>query len=120
MRDARRAANVGSPPIHTVSRVGIVVLCLVLSGGLGWAQSAPPAIPQVAAWDVFANKGCAGCHRIRGFGTGNIGPDLGQITSGTGFIEIAAAMWNHETRMRGTMRTRACRGLGSPRKNSRT
>ena len=104
MSDARRASNAGSRPIDTVSRLGIVVLCLVLSGGLGWAQSAPPAIPQVSDWDVFASKGCAGCHRIRGFGTGTVGPDLGQITSGTGFIEIAAAMWNHEARMRGTMR----------------
>ena len=57
MSDARRASNAGSRPIDTVSRLGIVVLCLVLSGSLGWAQSAPPAIPQVSDWDVFAKQG---------------------------------------------------------------
>lgn len=120
MSDARRASNVGSRPINTVSRLGIVVLCLVLSGSLGWAQSPPPAVPQVSDWAVFASKGCAGCHRIRGFGDGTIGPDLGQITSGTGFIEIAAAMWNHGAQMRGTMRDQSVPWPRFTPRNSRT
>jgi mono/diheme cytochrome c family protein len=90
--------------LGTVSRAGILALWLLLPGSSASAQSAPPAPPPVSDWDVFASKGCAGCHRVRGFGDGTIGPDLGRIRSGTGFIEIAAAMWNHVAGMRATMR----------------
>ena len=85
----------------------VVVLCLLLFSSLSWAQVPPPAPTQVPDWEVFASKGCARCHRIRGFGEGTTGPDLGRIASGTGFIEIAAAMWNHEAEMRGAMRAEA-------------
>jgi hypothetical protein len=82
----------------------LVVLCVLLFSSLSSAQVPPPAPTQVPDWEVFANKGCAGCHRIRGFGEGTTGPDLGRIASGTGFIEIAAAMWNHEAQTRGEHR----------------
>jgi cytochrome c2 len=88
----------------TVSHLVLVVLVLLLPVTSG-ADTAPPAAPPVSDWDVFARKGCARCHRIRGIGEGTIGPDLGRIDSGTGFIEIAAVMWNHMSAMRAQMRT---------------
>jgi mono/diheme cytochrome c family protein len=106
-RRARRALNFRFRHLGPINRLGMIVLLLLLSGSSGSAQSgqpAPPATPLVSDWDVFASKGCAGCHRIRGIGNGTIGPDLGRIDSGTGFIEIAAAMWNHVAEMRAQMR----------------
>jgi len=104
---AWRASNGGSYRREPVSWLGVVGLCLLLFGSAEAGPSAPSAAPQVADWDVFASKGCAGCHRVRGLGDGTTGPDLGGITSGTGFIEIAAAMWNHVAQMRVAMRDRA-------------
>ena len=105
MIGARRASSVGSRRLDTVSRQGLLVLLFLLSASVGWAQSAPSTGPPVSDWDVFARKGCANCHRVGGYGTGTVGPDLGRIRSGTGFIEIAAAMWNHVAEMRAEMRT---------------
>ncbi len=104
MTGTRRAVNFRSRRLGTVSWLGILVLLLLLPGSSGAAQAAPPATPPVSDWDVFARKGCATCHRIRGIGDGTIGPDLGRIDSGTGFIDIAAAMWNHLAEMRVQMR----------------
>lgn len=104
MTGARRALSFRSRRLGTVSRLGMLVLLLLLPGSSGAAQAAPPATPPISDWDVFARKGCATCHRIRGIGDGTIGPDLGRIDSGTGFIDIAAAMWNHLAEMRVQMR----------------
>lgn len=57
-------------------------------------------------WAVFAGKGCARCHRVRGFGEGEAGPDLAHVRSGPGFFVIAAALWNHVSTMRLLMRER--------------
>jgi len=81
---------------------------LLVPGGAGWAQSAGPgpAAPSaavVADWDGFAAKGCTRCHRVRGIGDGDIGPDLGRLRSGTSFFDVAAAMWNHLPQMRQAM-----------------
>jgi mono/diheme cytochrome c family protein len=83
----------------------VLVLLLILPGGPGWSQPAvrAPAV-MLADWDVFAGKGCARCHRVRGLGDGATGPDLARLESGTGFFEIAAAMWNHLPRMRAATR----------------
>jgi len=53
---------------------------------------------------VFAEKGCANCHPVRGVG-GGAAPDLerGVATSMLGF---AAAMWNKAPAMTATMRSR--------------
>jgi mono/diheme cytochrome c family protein len=85
--------------------VALLVFWLLVPAALASAQSPRPAAapPQVSDWDVFARKGCARCHRIRGLGEGTVGPDLGRISSGTGFVEIAAAMWNHVAEMRAEM-----------------
>jgi len=101
---ARRALDFRAPRLAAVGRVGMLVLLLLLPDSSGWAQSPPPATPAVSDWDVFARKGCARCHRIRGIGDGTIGPDLGRVGSGSGFVEIAAAMWNHVAEMRVQMR----------------
>jgi len=62
-----------------------------------------PAWSMLAGWDVFAKKGCGGCHALRGVGPVT-GPDLGRLTSDTGFFDVGAAMWNHLPRMGETMR----------------
>ena len=97
--------------VKPTGRILAVVLLLILPGASAWAQSAAsgPAVSASAApaeWDVFANNGCATCHRVRGIGDGAPGPDLGNLRSGTGFFEIAAAMWNHLLRMRETARVK--------------
>ena len=92
-----------SRPAKTAGLIVVLVLPLLLPGVSGWAQSAPPqpaASVTPADWDVFAKDGCATCHRLQGIGDGAGGPDLGRLRSGTGFFEIAVAMWNHLPRMR--------------------
>lgn len=61
--------------------------------------------------EAFREKGCVGCHSVRGEG-GNVGPDLagsGRIRSE---MQFAAAMWNKEPAMRAAM---AVRGIDFPR-----
>lgn len=94
-----------SGPAKAAGRIVAFVFLLLLPGVSGWAQSAAPqpaASPSAtpADWDVFAMNGCATCHRLRGIGDGAGASDLGRIRSGTGFFEIAAAMWNHLPQMR--------------------
>jgi cytochrome c2 len=103
LRLPRTVEQIVSGPVSAAGRVAAFVLLLLLPGVSGWAQSATPkpvASATPADWDVFAKKGCATCHRVRGMGDGAGGSDLGRIRSGTGFFEIAAAMWNHLPRMR--------------------
>jgi mono/diheme cytochrome c family protein len=96
-----------SRPLSTVRGLAPVILSLLLTpSASGWAQPAalrPAAPAMLGDSDVFVKKGCARCHRVRGIGDGTAGPDLGRIGSGTGFFEIAAAMWNHLPRMRAKM-----------------
>ena len=88
-------------------RAGLALLILfLLAASAGSAQPVTPQPPLVSDWEIFARNGCAKCHKIRGIGEGTVGPDLGRIRSGTGFIEIAAAMWNHVPEMRARMRER--------------
>ncbi|HTO12590.1 MAG TPA: c-type cytochrome [Candidatus Binatia bacterium] len=82
-----------------------VVVGVVLGAAAAHAQApAPPTPPfapawgMLAGWDVFAKKGCGGCHALRGVGPVT-GPDLGRISSGTSFFDVGAAMWNHLPRM---------------------
>ena len=103
MIGSRRALSLPSRCLGPVA-LGVLVLVFLLPAGTGSAQAPQPATPPVSDWDVFAQKGCARCHRIRGLGDGTVGPDLGRLESGAGFIEIAAAMWNHLAEMRAQMR----------------
>lgn len=59
---------------------------------------------------LFAEKRCAECHTIGGKGPGP-GPDLGTLGAYASPIGIAAAMWNHGTRMSAAM---AARGIARP------
>lgn len=98
-----------SGPLSVAGWLMMLVLVMLAPGRAGWAQSAPPPAAPAAVpanWDVFARKGCATCHRIRGIGNGVGGPDLARISSGTGFFDIAAAMWNHVPQMRAKMLTK--------------
>jgi mono/diheme cytochrome c family protein len=85
----------------------VAALIVVTAAWAARAQApTPPFAPawgMLAGWDVFAKKGCGGCHALRGFGP-TTGPDLGRITSGTSFFAIGAAMWNHLPRMGERMR----------------
>jgi mono/diheme cytochrome c family protein len=110
LRLPRTLEQIVSGPVSAAGRVAAFVLLLLLPGVSGWAQSATPrpvasASAMPADWDVFAKKGCATCHRVRGMGDGAGGSDLGRIRSGTGFFEIAAAMWNHGPTLRADLTT---------------
>jgi mono/diheme cytochrome c family protein len=85
--------------------MGIVVLAIPPAVDAQQPPTSPfaPAWGMLAGWDVFAKKGCGGCHALRGFGP-ITGPDLGRTTSGTGFYDVGAAMWNHLPRMGEQMR----------------
>jgi mono/diheme cytochrome c family protein len=94
-------------------RVAIVASAFLIALGAGPATAQQPATTltqpfapgwgMLAGWDVFAKKGCGQCHALRGFGP-LTGPDLARITTGTGFFDIGAAMWNHLPRMGDRMR----------------
>jgi mono/diheme cytochrome c family protein len=93
-----------------LGRLTTVVLLALLALVCGWAPMPVPgpaaAAPTPSDWAVFAGKGCARCHRLRGFGEGAAGSDLAHVRSGPGFFVIAAALWNHVPDMRGPMRER--------------
>lgn len=55
--------------------------------------------------DVFAEKGCGGCHTVRGE-NGGIGPDLMKPALHKSITAIASRMWNHQPGMLEKMRER--------------
>ena len=97
--------------MSTLRRLMATVSLALLALVCGWVpiSVAGPAAaaPSPDDWDVFAGKGCARCHRVRGFGEGEAGPDLAHVRSGPGFFVIAAALWNHVSGMRAPMRERS-------------
>src|SRR5215470_17433889 len=98
-RRARHAATLGA-------------FLLLVSLGSASAQQPPqqPPLPfapdwaLLAGWDVYAKKGCGQCHGIRSSSEGRKAPDLARISSGTGFFDLGAAMWNHLPLMGAKMR----------------
>ena len=56
---------------------------------------------------VFGQKGCAGCHAVKGRGAGTIGPDLGRVARPRSFHDLSAALWNHLPAMASAMRKQA-------------
>ncbi len=52
---------------------------------------------------IFAQRGCAKCHAIRGEG-GGVGPDLGRLGLHKSVTEIAGLMWDHGPAMWARMR----------------
>jgi cytochrome c2 len=104
----RTTERCASSPLNAAGRLAALGL-LLLMPGVSWGarsaapEPAAPAAAMLGDWDVFAKKGCAGCHRVRGMGDGAAGPDLGHTGSG-GVFEIFAAMWNRLPEMRLGMR----------------
>ncbi|NIM51434.1 MAG: c-type cytochrome [Gemmatimonadales bacterium] len=70
----------------------------------------PPPNPN-AGRQLFASKGCSGCHGRDGSGTA-FGPDLRSATQRLRVSEIAGALWNHASQMAQVMRAR---GITFPR-----
>jgi cytochrome c2 len=64
-----------------------------------------PANPR-AGRGLFASKGCAQCHAVRGEG-GTAGPDLGRVEGfPRTFTSMVGLLWNHAPRMSKAMRER--------------
>ena len=96
-----------------VRRVAAVTCLLAVPLAFAWAQQPAPQQPPLpfapdwallAGWDVYAKKGCGQCHGIRSSSEGRKAPDLARISSGTGFFDLGAAMWNHLPLMGAKMR----------------
>ena len=68
----------------------IVCLFVTVTGSL--AQSLPEDPAKGSR--LFANKGCARCHALKGEG-GKIGPDFGRVDLGNTPLEMVAKLWNH-------------------------
>jgi cytochrome c2 len=75
------------------------VLLLAASGAVPATAQEPPPSPFAPTWAnlagarIFADKGCAKCHAIRGFGA-TAGPDLSRIEKKS-FFDLGAALSNH-------------------------
>lgn len=59
---------------------------------------------------IFAEKGCVGCHAVRGLGSAS-GPDLAERGAYRSVLGFAAAMWNKAPAMTAAMQAR---GLSVP------
>lgn len=80
-------------------RLLLVLGAAVAGGAAALALAAERAVPDpVEGSRLFVRKGCVVCHAVDGEG-GNIGPDLGRISTGRTLLGIAAIMWNHSPRM---------------------
>jgi cytochrome c2 len=64
----------------------------------------PAEWTTVPGWNVFVDKGCGTCHRVRGVGEGTAGPDLARLRASRGLFDLGAAMWSHLPRMGAAMR----------------
>ena len=65
-------------PFRIVAACGLAALTVLLPTAA--RPQAPRSVPAewttVPGWNVFVDKGCGTCHRVRGVGDGTIGPDL--------------------------------------------
>ncbi len=87
--------------IHAIGlQAGLLVPTLVAAQGM-----VEPAQNAVAGAQVYGERGCVGCHAVRGLG-GRGGPDLAQVEGRHSPNELAATMWNHIPRMAASMRER--------------
>lgn len=93
-------------PYRIITGYGLAVLTVLLPAAT--QAQGPRAVPaewtMVPGWNVFVDKGCGTCHRVRGVGDGTAGPDLAGLRGSRGVYELGAAMWNHLPRMGAAMR----------------
>ncbi len=67
-------------------------------------RSVPAEWTTVPGWNVFVDRGCGTCHRVRGVGDGTIGPDLAGLRASRSLFDLGAAMWNHLPQMGAAIR----------------
>jgi mono/diheme cytochrome c family protein len=97
--------------MHAARTVIASVLVSVLGAGPAVAAQGSGATFPVLSGnpargrDLFVQKGCLGCHAVRGVG-GKVGPDLSLALVGKGLVEVAAAMLSHYPKMSAAMRQR--------------
>lgn len=72
---------------------GIILLFLICSLTPSFTQTFLPEDPTKGA-RLFAGKGCARCHALKGDG-GKSGPDFGRVDLGDTQLDLAAKLWNH-------------------------
>ncbi len=93
-------------PYRIIIACGLAVLTMLLPTVA--RSQGPGAVPaewtMVPGWNVFVDKGCGTCHRVRGVGDGSVGPDLAGLRGSRGLYEVGAAMWNHLPRITAAMR----------------
>jgi mono/diheme cytochrome c family protein len=89
-----------------VAACGLAVLTVLLPTAA--RPQVPVAVPAewttVPGWNVFVDKGCGTCHRVRGVGDGTLGPDLAGLRASRSLFDLGAAMWNHMPQMGAAMR----------------
>jgi cytochrome c2 len=89
-----------------VAACGLAALTMLLPTAA--RPQAPGSVPAewttVPGWNVFVDKGCGTCHRVRGVGDGTIGPDLAGLRASRSLFDLGAAMWNHLPQMGAAMR----------------
>ena len=89
-----------------VTACGFAALTVLLPAAA--RPDAPVAVPAewttVPGWNVFVDKGCGACHRVRGVGDGTVGPDLAGLRASRSLFDLGAAMWNHLPQMGAAMR----------------
>ena len=83
-----------------------VVTCALLAVALsGPARAGSEDLWATApGWQVFTDKGCGTCHRVRGVGRGARGPDLAGVPAASDLFSLGAAMWNHLPEMGAALR----------------
>ncbi len=93
-------------PFRIVAACGLAALTMLLPTAA--RPQAPGSVPAewttVPGWNVFVDKGCGTCHRVRGVGDGTIGPDLAGLRASRSLFDLGAAMWNHLSQMGAAMR----------------
>lgn len=83
--------------------VGLVLLGLALTPGVGVAQVFTPLGDPQKGQRHFEEKGCIRCHRVDGRG-GTVGPDLSRVGQQRHLFQIAGLLWNHSPHMAAKMR----------------
>ena len=85
-------------------RVAAACVLAVLAAAAPAAAQPEASWGRAPGWEVFTDKGCVKCHRVRGAGEGTAGPDLARPGAATDLFSLGAAMWNHLPKMGAAMR----------------